>query len=426
MKKDVIIRKHSSLIQTNIKELTLIQRKLINYLIYVVQKNGYKDLYETNIHELKKMCNISITDTLYLKNQFRKLSEISIEFNYLNKDKQETWQKMTFLASVEIFLGNGRIEFEFSKKLIERILKPKMYSALNIVLIAGLRSSYSVILYEFLRDYLSEVPSKHSIPFLTVNQLKELMGINVNEYQLFQNFKVRVLDVAIKEINEKADIHCDYKLIKMSGKGQKIIGVQFYARKQEIKDQFNLSEGILTQYSSDIEQKAKGNIIENKNEFIAQEIIMEIPEKYRIKSLFEEINKKVKEGKNVNYIKLNLKYAFKKANENPLFYAINALKNNYAGFDIEIEEKKILEKKAQSVAVKDNENQKKREEIALNAIRSLSPEKYENLYEEAKSLNVKENPGNSFFLNNLMIEIRMAKMYMEKSERNNYQSSDND
>ena len=425
MKKDITIRKHSSLIQTNIKELTLIQRKLINYLIYVVQKNGYKDLYETNIHDLKKMCNISITDTLYLKNQFRKLSEISIEFNYLNKDKQETWQKMTFLASVEIFLGTGKIEFEFSKKLIERIIKPKMYSALNIVLIAGLRSSYSVILYEFLRDYLSEIPSKHSIPFLTINQLKELMGININEYKLFQNFKVRVLDVAIKEINEKADISCNYKLIKMSGKGQKITGVQFYARKQEIKKQFNLTEGILTEYSSAIESKT--NII--KNEFIdkiPEEIIAEIPEKYRISSLFEEINKKVKEGKAIDYIGLNLRYAFKKAKENPLYYAINALNKNYAGFDIEIEAKKAKEKKAQSVVMKDNESQKKREEIALDIIRSFPPEKYDALYDKAKELNAKENPGNQFFIRDSMIEMRMAKLYMESSKNNSYQNNDND
>ncbi len=425
MKKDITIRKHSSLIQTNIKELTLIQRKLINYLIYVVQKNGYKDLYETNIHDLKKMCNISITDTLYLKNQFRKLSEISIEFNYLNKDKQETWQKMTFLASVEIFLGTGKIEFEFSKKLIERIIKPKMYSALNIVLIAGLRSSYSVILYEFLRDYLSEIPSKHSIPFLTINQLKELMGININEYKLFQNFKVRVLDVAIKEINEKADISCNYKLIKMSGKGQKITGVQFYARKQEIKKQFNLTEGILTEYSSAIESKS--NII--KNEFIdkiPEEIIAEIPEKYRISSLFEEINKKVKEGKAIDYIGLNLRYAFKKAKENPLYYAINALNKNYAGFDIEIEAKKAKEKKAQSVAMKDNESQKKREEIALDIVRSFPPEKYDALYDKAKELNAKEHPGNPFFIRDSMIEMRMAKIYMENSENNSYENNDND
>ena len=425
MKKDITIRKHSSLIQTNIKELTLIQRKLINYLIYVVQKNGYKDLYETNIHDLKKMCNISITDTLYLKNQFRKLSEISIEFNYLNKDKQETWQKMTFLASVEIFLGTGKIEFEFSKKLIERIIKPKMYSALNIVLIAGLRSSYSVILYEFLRDYLSEIPSKHSIPFLTINQLKELMGININEYKLFQNFKVRVLDVAIKEINEKADISCNYKLIKMSGKGQKITGVQFYAQKQEIKKQFNLTEGILTEYSSAIESKS--NII--KNEFIdkiPEEIIAEIPEKYRISSLFEEINKKVKEGKAIDYIGLNLRYAFKKAKENPLYYAINALNKNYAGFDIEIEAKKAKEKKAHSVAMKDNESQKKREEIALDIVRSFPPEKYDALYDKAKELNAKENPGNLFFIRDSMIEMRMAKIYMENSEINSYENNDND
>ena len=109
-----------------------------------------------------------------------------------------------------------------------------------------------------------------------------------------------------------------------------------------------------------------------------------------------------------------------------MYYAINALNKNYAGFDIEIEAKKAKEKKAQSVAVKDNESQKKREEIALDIIRSIPPEKYDALYDKAKELNAKEHPGNQFFIRDSMIEMRMAKIYMENSEINSYQNNDND
>ena len=59
--------------------------------------------------------------------------------------------------------------------------------------------------------------------------------------------------------------------------------------------------------------------------------------------------------------------------------------------------------------MKDNENQKKLEEIALDIVRSFSPEKYAAFYDKAKELNAKENPDNPFFIRDSMIEIRMAK-----------------
>ena len=109
-----------------------------------------------------------------------------------------------------------------------------------------------------------------------------------------------------------------------------------------------------------------------------------------------------------------------------MFYAINALKNNYAGFDIEVEEKKTREKKATIQAVQINKDQKKQDELALEIIRSLPPDQFEILYNEAKQLIIKENPGNPFFIRDSIIEIRMAQIYIEKSKKNNYQSNDND
>jgi len=417
--KEIILKKHGAMIQTNVKELTMVQRKLVNSLLSLVQKTGNQEIYKSTISYFKNTCNITSTQNLDFKEQMLSLIKIVIEFNYLNKDHKHVWEAMPLLAGAKIIDEHGNIEFAMSPFLKEKILKPDMYAPLNVKLIAGFKSSYSIILYELLRDYLTAV----KIPKITIEEFRDLMGVKKHEYKMFKDLKNRVIEIAINEVNKKSDINCSYKLIRDNENSSKYTHIQLFASLKEqnlntiFKNEENENELILLEKQ---ENKMKEKIE------IPEEIISEIPEKYRIKSLFEEINKKVKEDKNVNYIKLNLKYAFKKANENPIYYAINALKNNYAGFDIEIEEKKILEKKSQLAVINVSEKQKKQEEMALDAIRSLSPEKYENLYEEAKSLNIKENPGNSFFLNNLMIEIRMAKMYMERSERNNYQSSDND
>ncbi len=416
--KEIILKKHGGMIQTNVKELTMVQRKLVNSLLSLVQKNGNQEIYKSTISYFKNTCNITSTQNLDFKEQLLGLIRIIIEFNYLNKDHKHVWEAMPLLAGAKIIDEHGNIEFAMSPFLKEKILKPEMYAPLNVKLIAGFKSSYSIILYELLRDYLTAF----KIPRITIAEFRDLMGVKTDEYQLFNNLKNRVIDVAISEVNKKSDINCSYKLIRDDESSSKYTHIQLFA---SLKDQ-NLNTIVENEEKENelILLEKEGKIIEKIE--IAQEIIEEIPEKYRISSLFEEINKKVKEGKAIDYIRLNLRYAFKKAKENPLYYAINALNKNYAGFDIEIEAKKAKEKKAQSVVMKDNESQKKREEIALDIVRSFPPEKYDALYDKAKELNAKEHPGNPFFIRDSMIEMRMAKIYMENSENNSYQNNDND
>ena len=408
MNKEVSLKKHSAIVQINCNELTIIQRKLINAIIWVIQTNPDKLIYETGLSEVKKMCGIQATDNVNLKHLFKGLRDISIEFNYLNKDKHHIWESMSFLSAVEIDKEKGRIRFEMPEMLKQKIRYPYMYAPLNMLLIAEFKCSYTIILYELLRDYLTA----EKVPLISIEDYRVLMGIKDHEYKRFVDFRNYVIIPAVEELNEKSDLTCRYELIKKPF-SNKYESIQFYITKKEI---LNITGNLFEKLDAPDQPISK----------VPEEIIAEIPEKYRISSLFEEINKKVKEGKAIDYIRLNLRYAFKKAKENPLYYAINALNKNYAGFDIEIEAKKAKEKKAQSVVVKDNESQKKREEIALDIIRSFPPEKYEALYDKAKELNAKEHPGNPFFIRDSMIEMRMAKIYMENSENNSYQNNDND
>jgi len=421
-KKEIILKKHGAMIQTNVKDLTMTQRKLINSLLSLVQKNGNQEIYKSTISYLKNTCNIKSTENVDFKEQMLSLIKIVIEFNYLNKDHKRVWEAMPLLAGAKIIDEYGNIDFAISPFLKEKILKPDMYAPLNIKLIAGFKSSYSIVLYELLRDYLTAV----KIPQITIEEFRNLMGIKKNEYQLFSNLKNRVINISVNEVNKKSDINCSYKLIRDDEHSSKYTHIQFFAslKSEKLSDIFENEQKENLDINGDLFEKL--DVPDQPIIKVPEEILAEIPEKYRVKSLLDEIVKRISEGKALNYIGLNLRYAFKKAKENPLFYAINALKNNYAGFDIEIEEKKMQEKKAQSVTVKVSENQKKQEDIVLDIIRSLPPEKYETLYKEAEHLNAKENPGNPFFMRDSMIEIKMAKIYMESHEINNYQNNDND
>lgn len=420
-KNQLIVRKHSAVIQVSVKELSLTQRKLINSLIYLAQKSKVNGpIFYTTVADLKKMCGINMVGNDDLKIQLKELADIKIEFNYLDKDKHNVWTYMSLLAEVKVKEFSGEVMFAFPPTMQSHILKPSMYAPLDIVLTSGFKSSYSVVLYELLRDFLGkDYLGTKLIPKLSVSDLRELLGIKEQEYKLFQDLKKRVLNVAIEEINEKSDISCRYELIKAH---KTYTHIQFYAQKKEMKQLIDY----LPEINKCGDQKPAEPINEEIKIEIPAEIIAAIPEKYRIGSLIEEIEKKLKEGKNIDYIKINLKYAFKKAKENPLFYAMNALKNNYAGFDIEVEEKKARDKKANLVVEQTKENKAKAKEKILDTIRSLSPEKYEALYQAAKWVNMEENPNNHFFIRDSVIESKMVELYIDEHDIEKYSGNDID
>lgn len=408
MNREIVLKKHSAVIQINCKELTITQRKLINAIIWIIQTTQNKLIYEIGLSEIKKMCGILATDNVNLKHLFTGLRDISLEFNYLNKDKHHIWESMSFLSAVKIDKEKGRIRFEMPEMLKEKIRYPYMYAPLNMILIAGFKCSYTIILYELLRDYLTA----EKVPLISIEDYRVLMGIKDHEYREFRNFRNYVIIPAVEELNEKSDLSCRYELIKKPF-SNKYEAIQFFISK---KESLNITGDLFEKLDVPDQPIIK----------VPEEILAEIPEKYRVKSLLDEVVKRISEGKALNYIGLNLRYAFKKAKENPLFYAINALKNNYAGFDVEVEEKKSREKKVSVEVVRINEDKRKQDERVLDIIRSLPPEQYEPLYEKAKRINAKENPGNPFFICDSMVELRMVQLYMESHEKNGYQNKDGD
>ena len=71
-------------------------------------------------------------------------------------------------------------------------------------------------------------------PAFEINQFREQLGVGVNEYPRMHNFKARVLDLAVNEINEHTDILVGYEQHKA---GRVITGFTFtLMQKKQPKD----------------------------------------------------------------------------------------------------------------------------------------------------------------------------------------------
>ena len=93
---------------------------------------------------------------------------------------------------------------------------------------AKMQSTYSVRLYELLVQW----KSAKKTPLLQLDCFRQQLGVGVDEYKLMSNFKKRVLDLAVKEINETSDLTVSYDQEK---RGKRIIGFKFKVLPKNIK-----------------------------------------------------------------------------------------------------------------------------------------------------------------------------------------------
>jgi plasmid replication initiation protein len=226
---EIIIDKHSSSIQISNK-LTAIQRKSYNYMLKVAKNELLKDKnlrkFIVRADELLIFFGIGSENYSFLKQELSILYKTSVTYNILGKNKKsQEWGAFSLIAGFSY--KKGIIEYSFPHQIEEMILNPKMFGKINLVAIKGLRSRYSIALYELAEDYINV-----QIPKMSLEIFKELIGLEKEQYSSIKDLKKRVIDVAINEINRSENISftIDYELEKT---GRKITHIKFIVFKKE-------------------------------------------------------------------------------------------------------------------------------------------------------------------------------------------------
>lgn len=113
------------------------------------------------------------------------------------------------------------ITFFFSDDVLSMVGNLKeQYTYLNLHKLVNLTSIYAIRLYEMLMQWRKT----KVVPIIELEELRLRLGISEKEYSRMDNFKSRVLDTAIQQINEFTDIIASYEQIK---DGRKITGFRF-------------------------------------------------------------------------------------------------------------------------------------------------------------------------------------------------------
>jgi plasmid replication initiation protein len=296
--------------------LGLLEQKLFASLVSEITPED-KD-FKTYYLEIKEFAEFTGTnsDDIYpdLKQASRNLRKKEILIEQVDDDGTKSFLVTGLFSSAKHEDGSGVLEIQFDPNLKPYLLaingEDTPFTKYMLKNVLRLSSSYSIRIYELLKQYLKARSRKFEM-----DELRVFLGIE-EKYNRFYDLEKCVLKVAKKEINKHTDIDIDYKKIK---RGCRITHIEFSIR-PSLRD--TEAEALEILYPKEDYQK----LVKNMN------LTEKKLNKKQVLKLYEIACSKANHLKNVDvydYIKINVDYVNEKAPDNYFAYLKKALENDF-------------------------------------------------------------------------------------------------
>ena len=225
MSKDEIVSKANALIESSYTINLVAQRVIILAIIEARNQGSMSEI--GGIHRIRASdyqkhfeCD-KTTSYRSLKSACESLYES--EFVWTDKDAKgrEKINYSRFVQRASYSEGGAYVEVMFGNDVIPLITRlSEKYTEYELKQIKDLNSIYALRIFEILMQWFSTGKT----PPITIENLRMRLGIEEHQYKLMSDFKKRVLDHAINEINDNTNIIATYEQHK---EGRKISGFTF-------------------------------------------------------------------------------------------------------------------------------------------------------------------------------------------------------
>lgn len=220
--KKLVVKKDNALINAAYT-LTLVEQRLILLAVAEAAGNSEK-LRHTEIYALDYASRFNVKNNVAyeaLNDASNQLFERYFSYQKITEKGNVENVKSRWVQSVAYVKNEGTIKIKFADDVLPLLCELKnRFTMYNLEQVSGLTSVYAIRLYELLISW----KSTGKTPVYELENFRQKLGIEPNEYKQMRNFKARVLDAAINQINEHSDIIVSYEQFK---KGRRITGFSF-------------------------------------------------------------------------------------------------------------------------------------------------------------------------------------------------------
>jgi len=198
-------------------QLSAVEQRIILAAISLIPKNQVitdDELYPVSVNELQLLGVHEKTAYRDLKEGVNRLYERSINVSI---DKKSI--KMRWVQEVQFLDSQGVIGIRFSKPILPFISNlSREFTKYALSDIAGINSAYAIRIYELLVQY-RQIGNRE----ISVETLRTMLELG-KKYPLFADFKKRVIDTAVDQINEYSPLKVEYEQKKT---GRKVTHIYF-------------------------------------------------------------------------------------------------------------------------------------------------------------------------------------------------------
>ncbi len=224
MKNELVV-KDNLLINASYNLEVTEQRFILLAIINARQtSNGITADSKLEIHASDYATRFNVTnDGAYraLKNAVLNLFDRQFSFKEEDKNGKIGTVKSRWVSRIKYIDDSATLEITFAPDVVPLITRLEQhFTSYQIKQVAQLTGKYAIRLYELLIAW-REVGK---VPQINLAEFRNKIGVEDDEYMRMSDFKIRVLEPSIKQINEHTDITVTYEQHK---KGRSITGFSF-------------------------------------------------------------------------------------------------------------------------------------------------------------------------------------------------------
>lgn len=214
--------------------LSLTGIKALNLMLATAAGDAWIDkthkITRGQLRTIKHLTNKEIEDIL------DELSAVRFKIEGISSRGRQILRRRPLFRFIDEEINNSdddSIEFEFDEIIRNVLSKSDHYTILYKQTMLSFDSKYAIRLYEI---GARQVRIGHRLE-VTIQDLRELFGVEEGKIKAWNDFRRFVLDLAFKELNQVADFFGSWEVLKRHGRTVQMVSLAFAPKEPEAIEQ---------------------------------------------------------------------------------------------------------------------------------------------------------------------------------------------
>ena len=223
-----LVKKHNQVVRASYRLSPFEQAIVLTALTHIPPDENVTDqkMYQLRVEDLSRISG-SRQDNAYRDFKKASLELFDRKLTICNGSKKLT----RWVQTIEYKDGEGFLAIKFSNEILPYLTNLKdNFTTYNLQHVAKFKSTYGVRIYELIKQWCN---TKKCIE-ISIQEIKEMFQLD-NKYSRTDVLKKRVIESALRDINNHSDLYVKYENIK---EGRRIVGFKFvFKDKKTTKEQ---------------------------------------------------------------------------------------------------------------------------------------------------------------------------------------------